>query len=81
MRGKHLERRHDLRQGNALVALPAAEFRDAVDEDDEVLVCALVDDLGPGDLAAHIGWCEYLARRESVLIGLLGVEILQIRAS
>lgn len=52
---KDLESLDDLGKRNALVALPVAGGLEVVDKDDEVLVLALVVDLGLLSLAASHG--------------------------
>lgn len=59
VRHKHLERRHHLRQRHRLVAEPLLVVGRAVEEDEEVVVGALVVDLGLGGFSAdHVcGFC------------------------
>lgn len=54
--GEDLEDGNDLGQRSRLVADPLVVVVLAVDEDEEVLVVALVVDLGLGGTAAHFGW-------------------------
>lgn len=61
MGDKDLPAADDLSERNALVVLPVLDGLDVVDEDDEVLLLALVVDLGLGVVAAShcVGgmWC------------------------
>lgn len=54
MRHKDLEGRDEMSQGDRLVALPALVGCDVVDEDDEVVLCALVVDLDLFASALHL---------------------------
>ena len=49
---KDLESRHKLYHGNTLVALPLLEGLDVVKENEEVVLLALVVDLGLSSLSA-----------------------------
>lgn len=62
-----LERRDEVRQGNALVALPLLVVRLVINEDEEGFVIALEADLVNDSLAASHLVCRVL--REVVLSG------------
>jgi hypothetical protein len=72
VRHKHLERRYHLRQRHRLVAEPLLVVGRAVEEDEEIVVGALVVDLGlSGFSADHVGGfalCgDWLVRRGTVV--------------
>lgn len=72
MRHEDLECRDEVSQGNGLVLLPLLVGLEVVDEDEEVVVLALVVnlDLSSGalhfDLFCGCGWCVGVKKREMV---------------
>jgi len=51
-----LERVHDLGQGDGVVLLPVGQVLRRLDEDDEVIAGAFVEDFGDGSVSArHVG--------------------------
>lgn len=54
MSDEDLEAADDLGEGHALVLLPVVDSLDAVGEDDEVVLVALVVDLDLGSVSAHV---------------------------